>query len=98
MTDAATEEELKQTRELVKQLQVLVDSPAWEYYKEMLKRQEDQRRFQTVKAEDGFGALLQRDYINGEIQGLMLAQHLAEQALKSGKEVLAEYAEEKDDE
>lgn len=96
--DAATEEELKQTREVVKNMQVLVDSPAWQFYKDMLKRQEDNRRFTPASSQDGFGALLQRDFINGEIQGLMLAQHLAEQALESGLQVLSEYAEEKGDE
>ena len=89
--NAAISEEINLAREMLRALEPLIESEGWQYYRQMLKRQEDQRRLSPPQATDGFGSLLQRDFLNGEISGLLVAQHLAETTCKAAKELLMEY-------
>lgn len=92
------EDEIKQAREMVKQLDPLLKSSGWNYYTSMLQRQINVRRGRAPTASEDFGAVFKNEFQNGEVAGLMLAASIAPGALSAAKEMLQEIKEQSDGE
>ena len=93
-----TEDEAKQARVIVENLDGLIKHSGWDYFMLMLERQINVRRGRTPVASDGFGAVFQSEFKNGEIAGLMLARTLAPGALGAAIELLTELKADEEEE
>lgn len=89
-----TEDESKQARVLVENLDPLIKQEGWKYFMLMLDKQIGARRSRIPEASDGFGAVFKNEFQNGEVAGLMLAQRLAPGALRAAIELLTELKDE----
>jgi hypothetical protein len=93
---SASDDDMKQAREMVLQLDPFVSSSGWDFYSSMLQRQINVRQGVTPTASDGFGAVFANEFRNGEIAGLMLAMRLAPGSLAAAKELLEELKKEEE--
>lgn len=94
--DDYTEDEAKQAKILVENLDPLVKNPGWIYFMAMLEKQINVRRGRMPEASDSIGAVFKNEFQNGEIAGIMLARSLAPGALGAAVELLTELKEDEE--
>lgn len=85
--------EYERVRKLVEDLEPLVKSEGWKQYQQLLEVQIAGRvgsgnRPTPTKGMEG---VLEREFANGEVAGLMLAKELPEAVLSGAKDLLDEY-------
>ncbi len=91
------DDDVKQAREMVEMLDPLLKMPGWDYYQRMLDKQVGVRFGRKPTASKDFGAVFEKEFISGELAGLLLAKGLPAGALNAAKELLTELLEDKDE-
>lgn len=95
--DDANDADVKQAKEMVDMLDPLLRMPGWIYYQRMLERQISVRYGRKPTASKDFGAVFEKEFMNGELAGLLLAKSLPVGALSAAKELLTELIGEEDE-
>lgn len=91
------DDDVKQAREMVEMLDPLLKMPGWDYYQRMLDKQVGVRFGRKPIASKDFGAVFEKEFMSGELAGLLLAKGLPGGALAAAKELLTELIGEKDE-
>lgn len=89
--------DMKQAREMVDMLDPLLRLPGWAFYQRMLERQIGVRYGRKPTASKDFGAVFEKEFMSGELAGLLLAKSLPVGALSAAKELLTELIGDEDE-